>query len=240
MQAKSRFVPVPAFRFAILAGVAALAGCTSKPLDLPSGQDAYAIFPPTEAQAPVREFVLGPSDTISVVVFNEPEVSAPQLRIDVAGNVNLPLVGKMRASGITTEAFGKQIEEKLSGGGYLRQPRVTVNLVDAVSQRVTVDGQVNQPGIYPLTGPTTLLDAIAMSRGTTPIARTNEVAVFRVIDGKQMAAKFDIKAIRRGEQPNPQLQGNDVVVVNFDRLSSSWRDFLQTIPVLTLFSRPFY
>jgi polysaccharide export outer membrane protein len=54
-----------------------------------------------------------------------------------------------------------------------------------------------------------------------------------------MAAKFDIRAIRRGEAPNPALQGSDVVVVGFDRLSSAWRDFLQAVPALAVFSRPF-
>ena len=65
-----------------------------------------------------------------------------------------------------------------------------------------------------------------------------EVAIFRVVDGQQKAAKFDLGAIRRGEAPNPVLQGNDVVVVGFDRLSGAWRDFLQSAPVFALFLRP--
>ena len=224
---------------AVLTGALALAGCSNKPLNLPAGDAAYAIFPPGTSQPPMGDYRIGPSDTISVLVFSEPELSAAQVRVDVAGNVNMPLIGRIHASGKTTDEFASEIAGKYRSGGYLIEPRVTVNLVEAVSQRVTVDGEVVQPGIFPLTGPTTLLDAIALSRGTTRLARTTEVAIFRVVDGQQMAAKFDLAAIRRGEAPNPMLQGNDVVVVGFDRLSSAWRDFLQAAPVFALFLRPF-
>lgn len=227
-------------RFAALgvAGALVLSGCSNRPLNLPAGSDAYAIFPPGTALPPMQEYRIGPSDTISVNIFNEPEFSNPQLKVDVAGNVNIPLVGSVRAAGKSTEEFGRELGNSLRAGGFLINPRVTVNMVDAVSQRVTVDGEVTQPGIYPLTGPTTLLDAIALSRGTTRTARVSEVAIFRVVDGQQMAAKFDLAAIRRGEAPNPVLQGNDVVVVGFDRLSGAWRDFLSAAPVFALFLRP--
>lgn len=220
------------------AGALALSGCSNKPLDLPSGQDAYAIFPPGTSLPPMQDYRIGPSDTISINVFNEPEFSAPQLKVDVGGNINIPLVGRVRASGKTTDELGRELAGAFTTGGYLVNPRVTVNMVDSVAQRVTIDGEVTQPGIYPLTGPTTLLDAIAMSRGTTRTARVKEVAIFRVVDGQQKAAKFDLGAIRRGEAPNPVLQGNDVVVVGFDRLSGAWRDFLQSAPVFALFLRP--
>lgn len=221
------------------ASALALGGCSNKRLDLPSGQDAYAIFPPGTQTPPMQEYRIGPSDTISVAVFNEPEFSNPQLKVDVAGNINLPLVGRIRASGKSTDELGRELAAAFTTGGFLVNPRVTVNMVESVAQRVTIEGEVSQPGIYPLTGPTTLLDAIAMSRGTTRTARVREVAIFRVVDGKQMAAKFDLSAIRRGEAPNPVLQGNDVVVVGFDRLSGAWRDFLSAAPVFSLFLRPF-
>lgn len=223
---------------ACAAAALALTGCSQRPLNLPAGPDAYAIFPPGTVQPPLQDYRIGPSDTISMAVFGEPEFSAATLRVDVAGNVNVPLIGRLHAAGKSTDEFGREVATALRSGGYLVEPRVTVNLIEAVSQRVTVDGEVNTPGIYPLTGPTTLLDAIAMSHGTTRVARTTEVAVFRIIDGEQRAAKFDLAAIRRGEAANPVLQGNDVVVVGFDRMSAAWRDFLSAAPVFALFLRP--
>jgi len=212
-----------------------LSGCTNPPLNLPAGPEAYAIFPPGTVLPPRRDYRIGPSDQISVATYNEPDFSIPTLRVDTAGNVNMPLIGRVTAAGKTTEELGAEIAGSLRTGGYLQQPSVTVNIIESVSQTVTVDGEVIQPGIYSLTGPTTLVDAIAMSRGTTRTARTNEIAIFRVIDGTQMAAKFDLDAIRRGEMPDPTLQGNDVVVVGFDRVSGAWQNVLAAAPAFLVF-----
>ena len=212
-----------------------LSGCASAPLNVPSGAEAYAIFPPGTSLPPRRDYLIGPSDQISVATYNEPDFSMPQLRVDTAGNVNLPLIGRITAAGKTTEELGDEIATTFRTEGYLANPSVTVNILESVSQHVTVDGEVIQPGIYNLTGPTTLVDAIAMSRGTTRTAKTDEIAVFRVIDGTQKAAKFDLAAIRRGEQPNPTLQGNDVVVVGFDRVAGGWQTVLQAAPAFLVF-----
>lgn len=212
-----------------------LSGCSNPPLNLPAGPDAYAIFPPGTELTHASEYHIGPSDRINVTTYNEAEFSIPELRVDTAGNVNLPLIGRVTAAGKTSEELGQEIAAAYRTGGYLQNPSVTVNIIESVSQKVTVDGEVIQPGIYNLTGPTTLLDAIAMSRGTTRTARTDEIAIFRVIDGKQMAAKFDLQAIRLGQMPDPTLQGNDVVVVNFDRVSSAWQNVLTASPIFLVF-----
>ena len=234
----------PADRVALV--IAAMMGATSMvsgcatPADLPAGPDAYRIFPGITETTTVDEYKIGPSDAISVVIFNEPDISSPQLRVDIGGNVNLPLIGKIQATGKTTDMLAREIEQRMAGGGFLVNPKATVNLVEAVSQKVTVEGQVTQPGVYQITGQTTLLEALALSHGETRIAKLNEVAIFRIVDGKQAAAKFDIKAIRRGEAPNPLIQGNDIVIVGFNGLASAWRDFLQAAPAFAIFSRPFY
>jgi len=212
-----------------------LSGCSNPPLNLPAGPEAYAIFPPGTELPPRRDYLIGPSDRISVATYNEDDFSIPELRVDTAGNVNMPLIGRVTAAGKTSEDLGHEIATAYRAGGYLQNPSVTVNIVESVSQTVTVDGEVIQPGIYNLTGPTTLLDAIAMSRGTTRTARTDEIAIFRVIDGTQKAAKFDLDAIRLGEMPDPTLQGNDVVVVGFDRVSGAWQNALTAAPAFLVF-----
>lgn len=215
--------------------VLSLSGCANPPLNLPAGPEAYAIFPPGTELPPRRDYLIGPSDQISVATYNEPEFSMNELRVDTAGNINVPLIGRVTAAGKTTEELGNEIATSLRTGGYLQMPSVTVNIVESVSQQVTVDGEVVQPGIFSLTGPTTLLDAIAMSRGTKATARTDEIAVFRVIDGTQKAAKFDLAAIRRGEMPDPTLQGDDVVVVGFDKVTGTWQTVLQASPFFLVF-----
>lgn len=215
-----------------------LAGCTGGTRsmnNLPAGPQAYEIFPPN-TQAVTPTYHIGPSDVVSVNVFNEPDLSMAQVRVDASGNVSLPLIGQVEAQGKTSEELARVVESRLSPR-FVVNPRVAVNVVETIASRVTIEGEVNQPGVYPLTGPTTLLDVVAMSRGTTRLADLDQVAIFRVINGQQMAARFDLARIRSGELPNPALQGNDIVVVGFSRLNSAWRDFLSTVPVLTLFTR---
>jgi len=227
-------------RPAALAAVTALllAGCTggSRSMNhLPTGAQSYEIFPPN-TQAVTPTYHIGPSDILSVNVFNEPELSMAQVRVDASGHVSLPLVGQVEAQGKTSEELARVVESRLTPR-YVVNPRVAVNVIETVASRVTIEGEVNQPGVFPLTGPTTLLDVVAMARGTTRLADHDQVAIFRVINGQQMAARFDLARIRSGELPNPALQNNDIVVVGFSRLNSAWRDFLSTVPVLTLFSR---
>lgn len=215
-----------------------LSGCTGGTRSmnhLPSGAASYEIFPPN-TQVANPTYHIGPSDVLSVNVFNEPELSVQQVRVDASGSVSLPLIGAVEAQGRTSQELAGIVESRLRPR-YVVNPRVAVNVVETLANRVTIEGEVNQPGVFPITGPTTLLDVVAMARGTTRLADQDQVAIFRVINGQQMAARFDLARIRSGELPNPAVQGNDIVVVGFSRLNSAWRDFLSTVPVLTLFTR---
>jgi polysaccharide export outer membrane protein len=84
-------------------------------------------------------------------------------------------------------------------------------------------------------GPITLIQAIAMARGTTEDANARRVAVFRTIGGKRQAAAFDLTAIRRGESPDPQIYPGDIVVVDGSRVKSVQKQILQSIPLLAIF-----
>jgi polysaccharide export outer membrane protein len=140
----------------------------------------------------------------------------------------MPLAGPLTAAGKTPEEFAVEIEDKLRGG-YLKQPRVVVNIKQAMNQQmVTVDGEVTQPGLYPVTGPMTLEQAIATARGATDQANIRKVIVFRTVNGRKAAAMFDLKAVRSGHIPDPQIYGNDIVVVG----ESSIKKFLKNAPWL--------
>ena len=82
------------------------------------------------------------------------------------------------------------------------------------SQRVTVDGAVIKPGIFPITGKMSLLQAIALAEGLSKIADPTGVVVFRQVNGQRMAARFDLKQVRGGRTADPNLVAGDIVMVD--------------------------
>jgi polysaccharide export outer membrane protein len=218
---------------------AALSACaTAQPAtNLPSGAEAYAVIPSAEAQPAgqaTADYRIGALDSIDVTVFEEPDLSAKAIQVDASGRIALPLVGSVQAQGKTATELAKELED-LFGAKYLRNPQVTVTVATSVSQKVSVQGEVSQPGIYPLTGPTTLLDVISMAKGETEVAKLQEVVVFRNVNGQRMGAVFDVASIRRGQAADPVIQGNDLVVVGYSAARRFWRDVVQTAPIFSVF-----
>lgn len=210
-----------------------VAGCAGPKLDLPTGAEAYARVPAVTTAAPTREFTIGPLDRLGVTVFGEPDLSTSQAQVDAVGNIDLPLAGRMVAAGKTTSELSSEIRRRLSK--YLVDPQVSILVLDTVSQRVAVQGQVNQAGLYPIQGRTTLLEMLAMAKGVSNVADEQRVAVFRTIDNQRMGAMFDVGAITRGEAADPELRSGDVVVVGNSARRAAWRDFLVAAPALGLF-----
>jgi polysaccharide export outer membrane protein len=101
---------------------------------------------------------------------------------------------------------------------------------------VTLEGALNKPGIYSLTGKTSLLQAIAMAQGLDDLADLNGVVVFRQVNGKRMGAVFDLAKVRTGEAPDPQIYGDDVIVVEQSGSKSAFRRFIQSVPAIGLFT----
>jgi polysaccharide export outer membrane protein len=171
---------------------------------------------------------------LDVTVFQEPELSAKGIQVDAAGRIALPLVGSVEARGKTATALARELE-LLLGAKYLKEPQVTVTVASSVSQKVSVQGEVAEPGVYQLSGPTTLLDVISLAKGETEFATLNQVVVFRNIDGQRMGAVFDVASIRRGEAPDPVIQGNDLVVVGYSAARRFWRNVLTAAPLFNVF-----
>ncbi|MCW3837128.1 polysaccharide biosynthesis/export family protein [Sphingomonas canadensis] len=213
------------------------AGCTER-ANLPAGADAYALIPPPQENVQLREYRILPGDQLSVIVYREPDLSLPGVQVDTAGKFSLPLLGSVDAAGRTAEELAEDIRSRLAAQ-YLREPKVAVNVASAASQRIVVEGSVNQPGLYDIRGETTLLGAVSLARGPTRTAALSEVAVFRRSGKDLIAAKFDIAAIRKGEMRDPEILPGDTVVVGFSQLKSAWRDFLAAAPAFAIF-RPLY
>ena len=211
--------------------------CSTMDSTLPSGDAAYAIIPPREADSAARtDYKIGPQDVLSVTVFQEPDLSFKEIQVDAAGNLLFPLVGQIQAGGKSAGELSKEISSRLDG--YIVNPQVSVVIASSVSQQVTVEGNVTQPGVYDISGSTSLLQALAQAKSPTRVARLDQVIVFRTVNGKRFGAVFDVRKIRVGAAPDPQLAGGDIVVVGFSAVKGAFRDFLTTAPFFSVF-RPF-
>lgn len=180
------------------------------------------------------DYHIGATDLLSVSVLQVPDLTFNEIRVDAAGNLQMPLIGSVQAAGLTPNELSTDIARRL-GERYLRNPQVTVSVKEAASQKVTIDGAVAQPGVYEMRGRTTLLQAVAMARGPLREADVNSVAVFREVNGQRMVAVFDLAAIRNGQAEDPVILGDDVVVVDISRMNALVRDAVQALPALAIF-----
>ena len=180
------------------------------------------------------DYRIGAQDLLEISVFGISELSRT-VRVNSNGQISLPLIGGVMAGGKTIPDLENAIADKLKAG-YLQDPQVSVFVKEFTSQRVTLEGALAKPGIYPLTGKTTLLQVIAQAGGLTDLADLDGVVIFRQIDGKRMGAVFDLAQVRNGTSPDPQVYGDDIVVVEQSGSKSAFRQFIQSIPVIGLFT----
>lgn len=193
----------------------AISGCTSNKL---VGRSDLKVLQNTELPAPAledallqqRSYLIGPQDKVVIDVYGVPELSKT-IQVDASGTIALPLVGVLNASGKSPQQLSEMIAGKLRGR-YVRDPQVTVS-ADTVNQTITVEGVVKKPGLYPVLGRMTLMRAIASAEGEGEFADTSYVVVFRRVNNQQMAALYDLRAIRQGIYADPEVYANDVVSV---------------------------
>jgi len=155
---------------------------------------------------------LGVRDWIAVEIFQVEELNH-EARVNTEGFISLPLIGNLKVAGLTAEETERLIEKKL-GENFLQDPRVTIFVKEYESQKITVEGFVRSPGIYSLTGKTTVLQAIAMAKGALRLADQKKIVVFRTVaDNRVVGYKIDVKKIRTGEIKDPFVQNKDIIVV---------------------------
>lgn len=179
------------------------------------------------------DYRLGAQDLIEVSVFGVQDLSKT-VRVNSNGQISLPLIGGVLAGGRTIPELEADLARRYSDG-YLQKPQVTVFVKEFSSQRITLEGAVKTPGIYPITGKTSLVQAIAVAGGMDPLADLGGVVVFRMVQGKKMAAKYDMRDLRSGRIEDPQLFGDDIIVVEQSGSKTALRRFLETIPAMGLF-----
>ena len=119
---------------------------------------------------------------------------------------------------------------------FLQNPQVSVFVKEYARQRVTVEGAVTSPGIYPIATQLSLLQAIALAKGPTNVANERNVVVFRSVGNQRHLARFDLKAIREGRAPDPEVMGEDVVVVDESGGKALLRRFIELTPLIGVWS----
>jgi polysaccharide export outer membrane protein len=225
-------------RLASLAGTLMLAACGDGPRLGDRGQPLavtrVADMPaPTGADliAATTPYRIGPLDKLGITVFGAEDLSG-NFQTDAAGRLSMPLLGSIDAAGSTPGELGAAIATRLRST-IMRNPQVTVNLLENGAQTFTIDGQVTQPGSYPVTGNMSLMRAVATAKGAAEFARMNDVVVFRKVGNQSLAALYNLSAIRHGNYADPKIYANDIIVVGDSNARRLFQSFIQVAPLLT-------
>jgi polysaccharide biosynthesis/export protein len=176
-------------------------------------------------------YLVGPTDILEISVFKVPELSK-SVQVADTGTINLPLLGDVQASGKTASEIEKDLTRQL-GAKYLKSPQVTVYVKEHNSQRVTIEGSVKRPGVYPIRGTLSLIQLIATAEGVDRDYYSKDVTIFRTVDGNRVSQVYDIDAIREGKAQDPQLRQGDIVVVDTSAAKSALQNALKIIPAAT-------
>jgi polysaccharide export outer membrane protein len=210
----------------LLTALAPLGACATIE-KAPEGEAAYAEMP--AARALGADYRIAADDILRIKVFHEPDLSLEDAQVTAAGMVRMPLVGDVPVAGLSTGEASDVIAGRL-GERYLVSPQVTIFVKKAVSRRITVDGEVREPGLYPIEGRISLVQAVALAHGPTRLA--GKAVVIRQADGQRKAALFDLAAIRKGKAADPEILPGDMVIVGLSRAKAVVGGALLAIPAL--------
>lgn len=222
---------------AIITFAVLCAGCASSQRDHVSSVGQFVPGLPAPDLSSRAPYQIGIGDQLDVRVLQVEALSFEELVVDASGNIQMPLIGAVPSVGLTPAELSTEIG-RLLATRYLRNPEVTVTVKQAASQKITIDGAVTKPGVYEMRGSTSLLQAVAMAEGAARTADVSKVAVFRIIEGQRSVALFDLGAIRDGRALDPEVRGDDIIVVDTSRTNVILREFLAALPALAIF-RPY-
>ena len=190
-------------------------------------------MPSIAPRGSLQDYRIGADDLLEIQVFGV-DLLTRTVRVNSRGQVSLPLIGAVDVAGLTSQEAEAVVAKRLAGD-YLQNPQVSLFIREYTSQRITVEGAVQKPGVYPLRGSTTLLQALAIAGGQGSLSDMHEVMLFRPdATGKRLAQTFDVEKIRHGEIEDPTIVNDDLIVVNrspgrvFLR-DSAFRDLVETV-----------
>ncbi len=178
-------------------------------------------------------YFIGVQDVVEVSVFRVSDLSKT-VQVSDAGTINLPLIGTIQAAGKTARQIELLLTKKL-GAKYLQNPQVNVFVKEFNSQKITINGAVKKPGVFPVRGKTTLVSVIAMAGGFQKSADSS-IVVFRTRNGKQQAARFSVSAIQSGSITDPVILSGDRIVAGHSMLKATFNNLLKALPVIGKFA----
>ena len=215
-----------------------LSGCAGKIAPIGGAPSLVAVEassmpePAPSSSAGAGQFQLQAFDKVRIEVFGIDTLQR-SVSVDGDGRIAFPLVGELEARGKTPAELAGEIERALRSANYVRNPDVTVTILEAPGRTVAVDGQVNRPGEFPVLPNATLMRAVSLAGGVTKDARIEDVVLFRNVGDQRYVGLYNLSAIRRGGYADPRIYSGDIVVVGESKQRRLLETFLQATPLLT-------
>jgi polysaccharide export outer membrane protein len=166
---------------------------------------------PTDPVVPPG-YVIGTDDVLSIVYWKDKDMSA-DAKVRPDGRIALPLINEVQAAGLTPEQLHKRLTEESKK--YMEDANITVVVREINSRKAFITGEVNKPGPYPLTAPTTVMQLISMAGGLREYADAKKIMIMRSENGRQISLQFNYKDVAAGKklEQNIELKPGDTVVV---------------------------
>lgn len=169
----------------------------------------------TTAAAPVAPppgYVIGPEDVLSIFFWRSKDLSGDVV-VRPDGKISLPLLNDIQAATLTPDELRVKLIE--SATRYLEDPTATVIVKQINSRKVFITGQISKPGAYPLMGPMTVMQVIALAGGLTEYAKEQDISIMRTKDGKPVSYPFNYKDVskRKNLAQNIELVAGDVITI---------------------------
>ena len=162
-----------------------------------------------------QEYTIGPRDVLGITVWGQADLSR-DYGVDPDGFIPFPLIGRVKAAGSTPKELAAQLTEQL-GKDYLVNPQVIVSVKEYLSQKVQVLGAAEKPGVYYLTGPTSLLEILSRAGGFGSTAGKQVLLIHNrgVSDGSGAVQRLSLEKIQAGDPAeNTRVQSQDIVIVS--------------------------
>ena len=141
-----------------------------------------AAQPPPPAAAPVSDYTVGPHDVLTITSYDQPDLSG-RFSVEADGTFTYPLIGRVKAGGLTLRQVEAQVKKQLQDGGFFNTPQLSVSIEQYKSQKVFIVGEVRSPGMYPLSGDMRLVEVLARAGSTLPSAGGEAIIVHSATPG---------------------------------------------------------